>query len=67
MIDIKEVYDKYILEKNEANRVKRYVGNEKWFHASSAGMCMRKHYFQSVEKLEPTEKCFNRICTVKWC
>jgi len=54
VIDIKEVYDKYIADKNEANRQKRYVGNEKWFHASSAGMCMRKHYFKNVAGVEPS-------------
>ena len=54
MIDIKQVYDKYIANKNEANRQKRYVGNEDWFHASSSGMCMRKHYFQHIAKVKPT-------------
>ena len=53
MIDIKEVYDKYIADKNEANRQKRYVGKEQWFHASSSGMCMRKHYFQHIAKVKP--------------
>ena len=54
MIDIKEVYDKYIADKNEANRVKRYVNKEQWFHASSSGMCMRKHYFKNVAGVEPS-------------
>jgi CRISPR/Cas system-associated exonuclease Cas4 (RecB family) len=54
VIDIKEVYDKYIADKNEANRQKIYVGNEKWFHASSAGMCMRKHYFKNVAGVKPS-------------
>tara|TARA_R110002012_G_scaffold266872_1_gene450488 strand:- start:477 stop:1211 length:735 start_codon:yes stop_codon:yes gene_type:complete len=53
VIDIKDIYDKYIADKNELNRQKRYVGKEQWFHASSSGMCMRKHYFQHVAKVKP--------------
>ena len=49
MIDVKEVYDSYILDKRDKNFSNRYEGNEAWYHGSGTGMCMRKHYFQSVE------------------
>ena len=49
-----EIYQSYLLEKNEENRKDRYDGNEGWYHASGAGLCSRKLYFESVEKTEPT-------------
>ena len=61
MIDIKEVYDNYILDKRDKNFSNRYEGNEAWFHGSGTGMCMRKHYFQSVRQVEPTEKDSNTM------
>ena len=56
MIDVADLYDNYILDLRDKHFGKRYEGKESWYHASGAGLCMRKHYFQSVEKLEPTEK-----------
>ena len=53
-IDIEAIYEQYIDEKQEENRAKRYEGNEHWYHASGAGSCSRKLYFESVEKIEPT-------------
>ena len=53
-IDIEAIYEQYIDEKQEENRVKRYEGNEHWYHASGAGSCSRKLYFESVEKIQPT-------------
>ena len=49
-----QIYHEYLLHKNEENRKKRYEGNEGWYHASGAGFCSRKLYFESVEKVEPT-------------
>ena len=49
-----DIYQSYLLEKNEENRKERYDGNEGWYHASGAGLCSRKLYFESVEKTEPT-------------
>tara|TARA_R100000808_G_scaffold22392_1_gene48698 strand:+ start:2696 stop:3484 length:789 start_codon:yes stop_codon:yes gene_type:complete len=51
---IKTIYSKYIDYENEQNRINRYEGNEHFYHASGAGMCSRKLYYQSVEKIEPT-------------
>ena len=48
------IYHEYLIHKNEENRKKRYDGNESWYHASGAGFCSRKLYFESVEKAEPT-------------
>ena len=49
-----DIYQSYLLEKNEENRKERYDGNEGWYHASGAGLCSRKLYFESVEKAKPT-------------
>ena len=53
MIDIIGIYNEYIANTNSLHQKKRYDGHEKWFHASSAGMCMRKHYFQHIAKVKP--------------
>ena len=49
-----EIYNEYLLHKNEQNRIERYEGKEGWYHASGAGLCSRKLYFESVEKAVPT-------------
>ena len=53
-IDIEGIYNDYLDEKQEENRLKRYKGNESWYHASGAGGCSRKLYFESVERAEPS-------------
>ena len=53
-IDIEGIYNDYLDKKQEENRLKRYSGNESWYHASGAGSCSRKLYFQSVEQVEPS-------------
>ena len=45
-----EIYHEYLVYQNELNRKERYEGNEGWYHASGAGLCSRKLYFESVEK-----------------
>jgi len=49
-----EIYHDYLNHKNEQNRKERYEGNESWYHASGAGFCSRKLYYESVEKAVPT-------------
>ena len=49
-----EIYNNYLLHLNEENRKERYEGREGWYHASGAGFCSRKLYFESVEKIQPT-------------
>ena len=53
-IDIEGIYNDYLDKKQEENRLKRYDGNESWYHASGAGSCSRKLYFESVEQIEST-------------
>ena len=53
-IDIEGIYEDYIDKKQEQNRLDRYKDNEGWYHASGAGSCSRKLYFESVEQVEPT-------------
>ena len=53
-IDIEGIYNDYLDKKQEENRLKRYSGKEGWYHASGAGSCSRKLYFESVEQVEPS-------------
>ena len=53
-IDIEGIYRDFIDLKQEDNNKERYEGNEHWYHASGAGSCSRKLYFQSVEKIQPS-------------
>ena len=53
-IDIEGIYNDYLDKKQEENRLKRYSGKESWYHASGAGSCSRKLYFESVEKVKPS-------------
>ena len=52
--EIGQIYAQYLNAENEKNRLERYDGNEHYYHASGSGTCSRKLYFQSVEKVEPT-------------
>ena len=52
--DIGQIYAQYLSTENEKNRLERYDGNESYYHASGSGTCSRKLYFQSVDKVEPT-------------
>ena len=49
-----EIYHEYLIHQNDLNKKERYEGNESWYHASGAGFCSRKLYFESVEKATPT-------------
>jgi len=51
-IDIEGLYNDYLDKKQEENRLKRYSGKESWYHASGAGSCSRKLYFESIEQVE---------------
>ena len=53
-IGITDLYEEYIVKKNEDNQAERYDGKEHWYHASSVGFCSRKLYFESIEKVKPT-------------
>jgi len=52
--DIEGLYTNYLDQKQEENRLERYEGKEHWYHASGAGSCSRKLYFESVEMVKPT-------------
>ena len=47
---IADVYDSIL--KEEANKRKKKTDN--YYRPSSAGMCSRKIYYESIEKAEPT-------------
>ena len=53
-VGLEEYYLNYIDSKNEENYQDRYVGKENYYHASAAGFCSRKMYYESIEKAEPT-------------
>ena len=55
-VDIESYYSEYIDIKNQENTDSRYVGKEKYYHASGIGTCSRKLYYQSVMKAKPTNK-----------
>ena len=55
MLDIQKIYHDWLRKGNDLHYKKRYQGNEKWFHGSASGMCMRKHYFQHVADVEPKQ------------
>ena len=42
-----DIYHEYLVHQNELNKKERYDGNEDWYHASGAGLCSRKLYFES--------------------
>ena len=54
-VDIEGIYSNYLDKKQEQNYIERYKDREHYYHASGAGSCSRKLYFESVMKAEPTE------------
>ena len=54
-VDIEAIYNSYLDKKQEENYIERYKDREHYYHASGAGSCSRKLYFQSVMQAEPTE------------
>ena len=59
MIDIKDVYEQYLLRKREKSRQKADHDRPKdkpYYRISSAGMCARKIYYETILRLDPTEK-----------
>ena len=55
-VDLESIYNDYIKYENDVNVENRYKGKEEWYHASGAGTCSRKLYYQSVEKREPSNE-----------
>lgn len=49
--EVTKIYDDYIAEINQ-QKSGRYSGMEEWYHSSSAGLCIRKHWFSSKEKIK---------------
>ena len=57
-IDVENIYREYtdsISETNRAEIKSRLDQDKTYYRASSAGMCLRKLYYESVLKLEPSE------------
>ena len=52
--NIGQIYAQYLRNENKKNTDERYVGKEHFYHASGTGTCSRKLYFQSVDKVQPT-------------
>ena len=61
MIELFKIYDDYILELRDENFESRYEGNDSWYHASGAGLCMRKHYYSQIENLPSKDKDSNTM------
>ncbi len=49
---IQEIYNKYLTDENKKTQSSRYSGKEQFFHSSGSGLCMRKHWYASVAKME---------------
>ena len=56
MINFEKILGDWMELCNESNRLERYEGMENYYHASGAGMCSRKLYYQSIEKAEETNQ-----------
>ena len=54
-VDIEAIYNNYLDNKQEENYINRYKDREHFYHASGAGSCSRKLYFESVIQAEATE------------
>ena len=57
--DIKSLYNNYIENENEKNRLERYKGKEEYYHASHSFFCRRMLYYESVlvaEKTNPAKE-----------
>ena len=54
-VDIEAIYNNYLDNKQEENYISRYKDREHFYHASGAGSCSRKLYFESVIQAEATE------------
>tara|TARA_B100001123_G_C15148829_1_gene962668 strand:+ start:383 stop:1099 length:717 start_codon:yes stop_codon:yes gene_type:complete len=61
MLDLFKIYDDYILELRDENFEARYEENDDWYHASGAGLCVRKHYYSQIEKLPAPDKDSNTM------
>ena len=55
-IGLSDYYTKYMDIKYDENSKERYVGKESYYHASGAGFCSRKLYYESVLKAEKTNE-----------
>jgi hypothetical protein len=61
VIDLFKIYDDYILELRDENFENRYEGKDTWYHASGAGLCVRKHYYSQIEGLPSGDKDSNTM------
>ena len=53
---IRDIYETFIEHRNSAKRKERYDGNEHHYHASGAGCCSRKLYYESVEQVKAEDR-----------
>ena len=44
-----EVYNDYLIKKDAEHQIERKKDNPNSFEASSAGLCMKKHYYKKIE------------------
>ena len=66
-LDIESIYRNYTNKINETSRaeMKKSLDQEGIFYrASSSGMCVRKLYFESVLKLEPSKDFDNKTLRI---
>ena len=51
---VADIYNSFIEYRNDENTKDRYKDKESFYHASGAGSCSRKLWYQSIEQIEPT-------------
>jgi CRISPR/Cas system-associated exonuclease Cas4 (RecB family) len=55
--NFEDIYEEYLRKEGSKNAIERYVGKGKWFNASNAGHCYRKHKYKMIEaKAESPDK-----------
>ena len=55
-LDLIDMYTDYLHDVNKQKIDGRYKGHEEWFHASGAGLCIRKHRFAHIDMVESAPK-----------
>ena len=65
--DIESIYNEFIRSQSDTKRKElqeKYPKQGISYRASSSGMCSRKLYYESVMRLEPTEKIEDKVMRV---
>ena len=65
--DIEKMYSNYLVRKSETRKKQLEASKKdkvKRYRASSTGMCARKIYYETILRLEPTDKPNNKTLRI---